>query len=361
MFKFNQLENIHFEITNRCQASCPMCSRNYHGGVDNPLIKNQDWTINDFKKIANQEVLLQLKGFYFCGNFGDPIINDDLIDMIEYASTINPKLNIRVHTNASAINSAWWKKLARSLPPTHNVIFAIDGLEDTHSLYRIGTSYAKIIDNARSFIAAGGTAEWCFIKFKHNEHQVDEAKRRAKEIGFNLFTVKNSSRFIGSPKFEVLDNGGNITRYLEPPTNSKVDYISDDVVKNYKEVLASAEIDCYVKHSKEVYIDAYKNLFPCCFLASAPYNYSKSTDLIAPIRNEILNQYHDLVNTLGGIDRLNLINNELKSVVESEEWQTAWEHYWNSNKLITCARTCGKLKNISIPKPKDQFIEHTGL
>ena len=42
MFSFSDLENIHLEITNRCQASCPMCSRNYHGGLENPLIKNKD-------------------------------------------------------------------------------------------------------------------------------------------------------------------------------------------------------------------------------------------------------------------------------------------------------------------------------
>jgi len=97
MFNFNQLQDIHFEITNRCQASCPMCSRNYHGGLENPLIENRDWTVEDFKTIASDKVLNQLNGFYFCGNFGDPIINDDLIEMIEHAVSVNPKLNIRVH------------------------------------------------------------------------------------------------------------------------------------------------------------------------------------------------------------------------------------------------------------------------
>ena len=81
MFRFSELKNIHLEITNRCQASCPMCSRNIHGGLENPLIKNQDWTTNDFKNILSKEVLHQLQGFYFCGNFGDPIINNDLIEM----------------------------------------------------------------------------------------------------------------------------------------------------------------------------------------------------------------------------------------------------------------------------------------
>ena len=65
-------------------------------------------------------------------------------------------------------------------------------MEDTHSMYRIGTDYNKIIQNATAFINAGGTAEWCFIKFKHNEHQVEEARSIAEQMGFSLFVEKNS-------------------------------------------------------------------------------------------------------------------------------------------------------------------------
>ena len=81
MFPFTDLEQIHLEITNNCQASCPMCSRNHHGGQENPLIKIQEWTLEDFKHIINQEVLDQIDSLYFCGNFGDPLLNNNLIQM----------------------------------------------------------------------------------------------------------------------------------------------------------------------------------------------------------------------------------------------------------------------------------------
>lgn len=356
MFKFEELENIHLEITNRCQASCPMCSRNYHGGAENPLIKNQDWTLEDFKNILTEEVLLQLKGFYFCGNFGDPIINDDLIEMIRYAVSVNKDLYIRVHTNGGARSKKWWEELAAAMPVTHLVIFAIDGLEDTHHLYRVGTTYQKVLENAQHFIKAGGTAEWCFLKFKHNEHQVEEAERRAKQLGFFQFTEKNSSRFIGEPKFPVLDKKEEIVYFLEPPTSSKLDFITKEVVKNYKEILAPSEIDCYIIHTKEIYIDAYREVFPCCFLASTPYNYSRETDLTAPIRAHMLEQYNDLKTTLGNVNALQV---PVKQIINSSSWQTAWKDYWGEKKLITCARTCGKIKEL--PKPKDQFVKVIGL
>lgn len=355
MFKFSDLKNIHLEITNRCQASCPMCSRNYHGGLENPLIKNKDWTINDFKKILTRDVLHQLEGFYFCGNFGDPIINNDLISMCQYSSVINPNLYIRIHTNGGARNKQWWENLAKALPPAHNVIFAIDGLEDTHSIYRIGTDFNKVLENAKAFINAGGTAEWAFIKFRHNEHQLEAAEALAKAHGFARFTYKDSSRFVATNKFEVLDSQGNIDYYLEPPTGSNITHITQDVLNKYKDIVDSSDIDCYVKKTKEIYIDAYKNIMPCCFLASIPYNYFEKSDIAKDIKIEIKDQYIELIRELGNT---NALEKSIQDVIDSDAWQLAWDKYWNERKLITCARTCG-INNLS--KPKDQFIEKVDL
>ena len=356
MFSFEDLQDIHLEVTNNCQASCPMCIRNYHGGIKNPLLKLTDWSVEDFKQILSAEVLKQVKGFYFCGNFGDPIINNDLIEMIDYAANINPNLNIRIHTNGSARTKSWWKKLAFALPKEHKVIFAIDGLADTHSLYRIGTSFEKIIENAEAFIKAGGTAEWCFIKFKHNEHQVEEARKLAEELGFNLFTEKNTSRFIGKPEFEVYDTDGNTIYTLEHPSDAITSYIPEDYVKNYAQILKNTEIDCYVKKTKEIYIDAQRNVFPCCFLASAPYVYSKDNDIVKDFRRDVYEQYRDLRKTLGDT---NALNRSIRQILTSNAWQQAWDYYWGEGKLLTCARTCGKIKGIS--QPKDQFAQTIGF
>jgi len=356
MFNYSDLEDIHFEITSRCQAKCPMCIRNYHGGVENPLLKLTDWSLDDFKNIATHSVLNQINGYYMCGNFGDPIINNEIIEMIEYSATVNPNLNIRIHTNGSARSTKWWKQLASVMPKTHKVIFAIDGLEDTHSLYRIGTDYKKIIENAKAFISAGGIAEWCFIKFKHNEHQVEEARQRANKIGFSLFTEKNTSRFIGDTKFDVYDKKGITVYHLEQPSETKTEVIPNEVIKNYKKYTDLAEIDCYVKKKKEIFIDAQKNVFPCCFLASAPYVYWKENDTSNQVRKEILSQYKDLRKTLGNT---NALSNSISKIINSRSWQTAWTRFWGEDKLITCARTCGK--NLEIAKPKDQFAKTTEL
>ena len=360
MFPYKELKQVHLEITNNCQASCPMCARNIQGGLENPLIKLNDWSLDDYMKVMNVELLSQLDGIYFCGNFGDPLLNNDLLDMCAYSTIINPNLNLRIHTNGSLRNSKWWTKLASVLPEQHNVVFALDGLADTHDLYRVGTDYNQILRNASAFINAGGKAEWCFIKFKHNEHEVEQAKEIAKQLGFQKFTVKNSSRFLLEPKIDVLDKNGKVTHIIEPSSDIPIKFIDRKIIESYKDIMKDTVIDCQAYNQREIYIDAYKNVFPCCWLASIPYTVVENGGPIEPVRLEILKQYHNLVNTLGGIDKLNAINNTVESIVNSEAYQTAWTEYWTTNKLITCARTCG-VSNVEFAKPRNQVQEITNL
>jgi MoaA/NifB/PqqE/SkfB family radical SAM enzyme len=356
MFKFNELRTIHLEITNNCQASCPMCARNYHGGQDNPLLKINNWTLKDFQDIFTPEVVAQVQGIYFCGNFGDPLLNNDFLEMIKWISPQNPQLVINIHTNGGLRNTAWWKELAQSLPHNHMVVFGLDGLEDTLPLYRVGVNYNKVIQNAQSFIDAGGKAEWAFIKFKHNEHQEEEARRIAKELNFTVFTLKNSSRFLGEPKYRVIDKQGNITHYIEPPTDNKMHFISKDMINNYKTTVLPLEIKCKVQNDKEIYIDAYKNIMPCCWLASIPYTQYDYDNVNASLRYEIKRQHSELVADLGDTSAVTV---GIKNVIDSDAWQSVWETYWTTKKLIMCARICGQSAEIS--RPGDQFLERATI
>lgn len=359
MFNFSELKQIHLEITNNCQASCPMCSRNIHGGMDNPLLQLNSWTFDDFKQIMTAEVLNQIEGYYFCGNFGDPLLNSDLIKMCAYSKVTAPNTRIAIHTNGSLRNPEWWATLAQALPYNHRVVFAIDGLEDTNHLYRIGTNFWKILENAQAFINAGGKAEWAFIRFKHNEHQVARAKQLAEIYGFKTFTMKDSSRFLMEPKYPVYDKEGNTTHYLEPAGVSEIKFIDKKTIDNYRDVVKQVDIDCQAIALKEIYIDAFKNVFPCCYIAMIPYIPVDADSEIVPIRKDILDQYNALVTDLGGIDALNATKVSVKDIINSQPYQTVWKKYWDSKGLITCARSCGVTKEYS--KPKDQFVATNSL
>ena len=351
MFKFNELQQIHLEITNNCQASCPMCNRNVNSGLDNPLIKIQNWTLDEFKQIMSP-VFAQINSYYFCGNFGDPILNNDLLAMCRYSKNAAPDVKVTIHTNGGARTTEWWIDLASALPNDHLVVFALDGLEDTHHLYRVGTTFDNVVRNAKSFIRAGGRAEWVFIRFKHNEHQVETARQLAKDWGFEKFTVKNSSRFILEPTVAVLDKQGKLMHSIEPATDTPIKFINKTAIDSYKKIVSDSEIVCKVQQGREVYIDAYKNLYPCCWIASVPYSYIEQNDAFH-VRNEILNQHNDLMSKLGNTSAM---DRTVEEIVNSDSYQTVWQDYWTDQKLITCARTCGVAPSITFSQPKDQIV-----
>ena len=342
MFEMNQLKMVHLEITNRCQASCPMCPRNIHGGIENPLLPINDWSFDDFVKIFSTDVLEQLELINFCGNFGDPLLNNDLLKMCEYVKNNAAHITIDIHTNGSLRNTAWWEELVKVLPKNHNVIFAIDGFADTHSLYRVGTNYDMIIKNAKTFITAGGTAEWHFIRFKHNAHQVNDAEQLSVDLGFQKFSVKTSRRH-GRP-FPVVDKQGKFLYNLEQPSDSEIKFVSKSDVQGHQQWPNADKINCLAIKHKELYIDAHYQLSPCCMIGAFLYtNYD--VDLLKKYNlyqeDSIIEEGERVRQQVLEFPRLNVLKSGLKNIIDSKQWQTMWQQKWKDKSSSTCIIMCG--------------------
>jgi MoaA/NifB/PqqE/SkfB family radical SAM enzyme len=336
MFNYDKLESVHVEITNRCQASCPMCLRNHHGDAENPLLKLTDWSLTDFQNIFDNKTLEIISRVEFCGNYGDPLLNKDLQLMTNYVMPYN--IFVDIHTNGSLRSRDFWKQFPKHLP-NHRVVFGIDGLSDTHGLYRRGTDFNKIIENAKIFIDNGGNAEWSFIKFKHNEHQVDQARKLASNIGFAKFYTKDSNRYSFEKSFPVYNENRKTLYNLEPPTSNRIKYTDPNNIDTLKSIVEQSSISCYAKHKKEIYIDAHKKIMPCCFLAASPYDYTTENDSLHQAKKQIAQQYKQLIAELGNTDAMLGI----ETVVNSDSFQSVWEKYWTINKLWMCARVCGEV------------------
>lgn len=358
MYRFTEIKELHIELSSFCQASCPMCARNYHGGLKNPLIKKSNINLMFFQKSFTTDFIKNLHSIIICGNFGDPIFNKDLIPIIKYASSINPDILIDLHTNGSAKPASWWKELAGAMPKNHKVHFALDGLEDTHSIYRIGTDFNKIIKNVKSFIAANGKAQWVFITFKHNEHQLNHARQMSRDLGFESFQEKQTSRFIGNPWFEVYDQNGNIAYKLESPTDTTVSFIHEDTVKQYQKLVNDVSIECHIEKVKSIYVDASGHVWPCCFTGAVSQIYSPKTHLTHDFVKDSKSSMHKVIEKLGGQNNINLANRSLENIVDSKEWQFVWnDSFIGVDKLHVCARTCGKFKENLVSQSKDQFLK----
>lgn len=195
MFDFSKIEILHLETSSICNAACPMCPRENDKYFD----KNTDGknlSLEKIKELFDEKFIKQLKFMFMCGGFGDPASAPECIDIFEYFRKINPNIMLGMHTNGSLRNKEFWSRLGTILCHVGDYCeFGIDGLEDTNHLYRVNTNFEKIIENATNFIKAGGNANWTYLVFKHNEHQIERAKELSVKLGFNQFTEKVTRRF----------------------------------------------------------------------------------------------------------------------------------------------------------------------
>ena len=133
MYNLEDIKSVHLEVTSKCQASCPMCARNIQGGVDNPFMTVTEITLEQFQEWFPVGFIKQLDRLFMCGNLGDPIIAKDTLKIFEYIRAVNPSISLSMNTNGSARSWHFWKGLADT---GVHVRFGIDGLIDTHNLYR---------------------------------------------------------------------------------------------------------------------------------------------------------------------------------------------------------------------------------
>ncbi len=379
MYKSSEITTVHLEVTERCNASCPQCARNINGGEVNPQLHNAELSLDDVRTILKPEFIKQLKRLYMCGNYGDPISANDTLEIFEYIRSHNDKMQLSFHTNASAKTPDWWSRLPAAMGKSHYVVFSVDGLEDTNHLYRQGTVWKKIMENARAFIAAGGRARWDYIVFGHNEHQVEEARALATSMGFEKFNVKKSNRFFSNTKGAVKTNhqAGNrkgvTTQMLSMPTNPeyqnaalkqleslskdkgevKIDFmttvaelkgkigqqkfnINPANKKDMEKYWDSVEIKCKVSEEKSIYITAEGYLQPCCWTAGQMYVW---------YWKERGGQIWNAINA-AGLDSLDLRVHDLNEVIDGKFMQEIIPESWNKpscaeGKLAVCAKTCG--------------------
>ena len=162
----NLFKQIHVEASTFCNARCPLCPRNCSGYNVKGVYPEVHLSVDRFKKCLEQ--LQGYKFVYFNGHLGDPMMNPKIVELTEQT---NCKTTIT--TNGSIGKEETWIKLAKG---KIGVNFSIDGLEDTNHLYRQDVNWNKLMNRVKWFIYAGGRAIWKFIIFRHNMHQVDEAK-----------------------------------------------------------------------------------------------------------------------------------------------------------------------------------------
>ena len=329
----NDIKTIQLDHTSRCNLGCPQCARMWDNGKSvNPIMPITDLTLDDYK-IMLEPFERNEVGLFHCGNFGDVIASPTFDETYEYS--VEHAKRVKIATNGSARKPEWWRDLAQKGEHKNLVIFAFDGLEDTNHIYRVGANWKKAIENAQAYIDAGGRAEWNFIEFEHNYHQIEQARQMAKDMGFARFSVKYTARFADQNIDKVETKKGNEVKSTDNNINKKD---MDNIVQTYEsfdEYVQKTPITCKFQQDKNIFIDMKMKLWPCCWMGAPEYFAHKN----------VQTQSYENFWKLYGKDFNDMRIHGWK-VLEHDFFQTYLDRSWNSQdntykRIYTCGRTCG--------------------
>jgi len=247
--------SFHIEPTSKCTLECSLCDRT--------------WFYETFKKRQLHEINIEhLVNFVgpnadvnMCGNNGDPIYHSDFHSLCQRLKNNNCKLSIT--TNGSAKTKKWWNGLNELLDDNDTVTLSIDGLEDTNHLYRKNAKWKSIMDAIEILKDGKCRMVWKYIVFKHNQHQIKEAKELSISLGFDYFRLEKSDRWLGEkslmPDKEYVDSHHEHQRAVlvdaKYESNMSPSCLKNDVPTN------------------DLYIDSEGDFYPCCWMGTYRYKY----------------------------------------------------------------------------------------
>jgi len=331
----DNLTHIMAEMTDYCNAACPMCNRfDWDLNLVKGITNTHHTTLEFIKDRIGEKIISKLKGWLCQGTYGDALMNPQTLDIFKYLKEVNPSIDIGMITNGGTRSVDFWKTLAELKV---NVTFSIDGLEDTNHLYRRNVKWDRLMKNVNAFITNGGKASWSFLVFKHNQNQIEEAKQLSKELGFENFEYAFSERW---QDFDSEGNYRDITSlkvddyFIEKPEEQKKDFIkkSEDDLTLSKNIFQTEDkndfftrkISCWAcqptKH--EIYLRANGYVSPCCILGDVERNEPK----------QLIKDYK----------KINLHHTNLKTILEGEFFRDISDGINGGEKRLQgCYHACG--------------------
>lgn len=182
--------SISFEPTTSCNLRCPECPSGLRAFTRPTGMLQKDFFRETIDQLAPELLYLV---FYFQG---EPYLNPSFLDMVKYAS--DKGIYTATSTNAHYLNENNARKTVES--GLDRLIISIDGTtQETYQSYRVGGKLEKVLEGARNIVKwkkeLNSKKPFVFFQFlvvKHNEHQIEDIKQLAKEIGVDEVRFKTA-------------------------------------------------------------------------------------------------------------------------------------------------------------------------
>ena len=335
MLTINDVKKIELEITSDCNAACPGCART----IWNDLLRINSFSLQDLQRIFPTTNHIADKEFKFCGVLGDPAIHPQFADMIEYLLQHGGRTSIS--TNGAVGSVDMWRRIGNLAQQYHKMFFiqwCIDGHRETNHIYRVNTKWNVLERNINAFCETVGEytarAQWVFIVFDHNEHELDIAKQHAERLGFK-FATRTGMRNSYNNWVAELGKKNNKQKKVITTTGDKEHKRKDEVYKLDK-LIANNEVDnniintisCKYVHEGEIFIGSNLSMWPCCFLYDSKF---KNRENIV----EKLSEYNNGWNSLK--------EHSIEDIMQHPWYDKVLEESWNpthSKHMNRCIRTC---------------------
>ncbi|MBC3539389.1 radical SAM/SPASM domain-containing protein [Rufibacter sediminis] len=210
--------SISFEPTTSCNLRCPECPSGLRSFTRPTGMLSDDL----FKQTIDQ---LQGRLLYLLFYFqGEPYLHRSFLDLVKYAS--GKGLYTATSTNAHYLTEENARKTVES--GLDRLIISLDGTtQDVYQQYRVGGQLNKVLEGTKRLVKYKRELKsktpyliFQFLVVRPNEHQIDEARQLAKELGVDDVWFKTAQIYDyaqGSPLIPTIDY---YSRYQAQPNGT---------------------------------------------------------------------------------------------------------------------------------------------
>jgi len=185
--------SITIEPTTACNLGCPECPSG---------LKQFSRPEGNLKTEVYRQIIDEVKHHAFYLNFyfqGEPFINPDFLEMVRYAN--QHKMYTATSTNAHFLDDKKAKETVKS--GLSRLTVSIDGTtQETYESYRKQGELSKVIEGTQNVLkwkkelnSKTPYVIFQFLVVRPNEHQIEDAKKLANELGVDEIRFKTAQLY----------------------------------------------------------------------------------------------------------------------------------------------------------------------
>ena len=203
--------SLAIEPTTSCNLRCPECP----SGLRSFTRPTGMLDLKTFSKIIDELApTLTYLTLYFQG---EPYLHPNFLDLVKKSTSNN--IYTATSTNAHYMTKSSALETVKS--GLDRIIISIDGTtQETYQQYRVGGSLDKVLQGTKNLIEAKQKLNsktpyvvFQFLVVRPNEHQIDEAKELAKEMGVDELGFKTAQVYDYEDGNPLIPSNDKFSRY----------------------------------------------------------------------------------------------------------------------------------------------------